>query len=95
VLFLTISLTLWYVAFDIMPGTSNSCINEAEQSTGHNSRLCGVQGVLIIYFAHTNALWCSLLIYKLHLVIHPLSFTADRYFLFFISSRPKEKSFGC
>ncbi|KAF9276756.1 hypothetical protein BGZ88_001538, partial [Linnemannia elongata] len=56
VLSLTISLTLWYVAFDIMPGTSNACINEAEQSTGHNSRLCGVQGVLIIYFAHTNAL---------------------------------------
>ncbi|KAK5816804.1 hypothetical protein F5H01DRAFT_379069 [Linnemannia elongata] len=80
VLFLTISLTLWYVAFDIMPGTSNACINEAEQSTGHNSRLCGVQGVLIIYFAHTNALWCSLLIYKLHLLSVWRNNVIDRYY---------------
>jgi hypothetical protein len=68
VLFLTVSLSLWYVAFDVMPGISNACINEFEQSTGHNSRLCGAQGVLIIYLTQTSALWCSLLIYKLHLV---------------------------
>ncbi|KAF8933408.1 hypothetical protein BGZ47_010878 [Haplosporangium gracile] len=80
VLFLTISLTLWYVAFDIMPGTSNACINEVEQSTGHNSRLCGAQGVLIIYFAHTNALWCSLLIYKLHLLSVWRNNVIDRYY---------------
>ncbi|KAF9147956.1 hypothetical protein BG015_010321 [Linnemannia schmuckeri] len=80
VLFLTISLSLWYVAFDIMPGTSNACINEAEQSTGHNSKLCAAQGVLIIYFAHTNALWCSLLIYKLHLLSVWRNNVIDRYY---------------
>lgn len=68
VLFLTVSLSLWYAAFDIMPGVSNACANDFEQSTGHNSRLCGIQGVLIVYLTQTSALWCSLLIYKLHLV---------------------------
>ncbi|KAG0029395.1 hypothetical protein BGZ81_003832 [Podila clonocystis] len=68
VLFLTVSLSLWYVAFDLMPGISNACINEFEQSTSHNSKLCGAQGVLIIYLTQTSALWCSLLIYKLHLL---------------------------
>ncbi|KAF9924194.1 hypothetical protein FBU30_005789 [Linnemannia zychae] len=68
VLFLTVSLTLWYSAFDIMPGYSNACANDLDQSTASNSRLCGVQGVLIIYLTQTSALWCSLLIYKLHLL---------------------------
>ncbi|KAG0357652.1 hypothetical protein BG005_003300 [Podila minutissima] len=68
VLFLTVSLSLWYAAFDVMPGISNACINEFEQSTSHNSKLCGTQGVLIIYLTQTSALWCSLLIYKLHLL---------------------------
>ncbi|KAF9430078.1 hypothetical protein BGZ94_008442 [Podila epigama] len=68
VLFLTVSLALWYAAFDVMPGISNACANDFEQSTGHNSRLCGVQGVLIVYLTQTSALWCSLLIYKLHLL---------------------------
>ncbi|KAK3832816.1 MAG: hypothetical protein J3R72DRAFT_527347 [Linnemannia gamsii] len=80
VLFLTLSLSLWYATFDIMTGTSNACINDYEQSTGHNSRLCGVQGVLIIYFAHTNALWCSLLIYKLHLLSVWRNNVIDRYY---------------
>lgn len=68
VLFLTVSLSLWYAAFDIMPGYSNACANEYDMSTGKNSTLCGIQGVLIIYLTQTSALWCSLLIYKLHLV---------------------------
>ncbi|KAF9126892.1 hypothetical protein BGW39_006273 [Mortierella sp. 14UC] len=68
VLFLTVSLSLWYVAFDIMPGYSNACVNDLDQSNGSNSKLCGAQGVLIIYLTQTSALWCSLLIYKLHLL---------------------------
>ena len=75
VLFLTVSLSLWYAAFDVMPGISNACVDDFEQSTGHNSRLCGIQGVLIIYFTQTSALWCSLLIYKLHLVSFPLCYS--------------------
>ncbi|KAF9903886.1 hypothetical protein EC991_003223 [Linnemannia zychae] len=68
VLFLTVSLSLWYAAFDIMPGYSNACVNDLDQSNGSNSKLCGAQGVLIIYLTQTSALWCSLLIYKLHLL---------------------------
>ncbi|KAG0272547.1 hypothetical protein BGZ95_011698, partial [Linnemannia exigua] len=67
VLFLTVSLSLWYAAFNIMPGYSNACVNDLDQSNGSNSKLCGAQGVLIIYLTQTSALWCSLLIYKLHL----------------------------
>ncbi|KAG0217511.1 hypothetical protein BGX33_010402 [Mortierella sp. NVP41] len=70
VLFLTVSLSLWYAAFDIMPGYSNACIDDLNQSTGKNSRMCGAQGVLIVYLTQTSALWCSLLIYKLHLVTY-------------------------
>ncbi|GJJ76376.1 hypothetical protein EMPS_08735 [Entomortierella parvispora] len=81
VLFLTVSLSLWYAAFDVMPGVSNACINDFEQSTGHNSRLCGIQGVLIIYFTQTSALWCSLLIYKLHLLAVWRSDLIDRYYV--------------
>ncbi|KAI1310813.1 hypothetical protein EDD11_003659 [Mortierella claussenii] len=80
VLFLTISLALWYAAFDIMPGISNACINDFEESTGKNSKLCGVQGVLIIYLTQTSALWCSLLIYKLHLLAVWRSNIIDRYY---------------
>ncbi|KAI9231815.1 MAG: hypothetical protein BYD32DRAFT_466812 [Podila humilis] len=84
VLFLTVSLSLWYAAFDIMPGVSNACANDFEQSTGHNSRLCGVQGVLIVYLTQTSALWCSLLIYKLHLLaVWRLDFI-DRYYRWFV-----------
>ncbi|KAF8979586.1 hypothetical protein BGZ46_005241 [Entomortierella lignicola] len=68
VLFLTVSTSLWYASFDLMPGVSNACINDFEESTAQNSRLCGFQGVLIIYLTQTSALWCSLLIYKLHLL---------------------------
>ncbi|KAG0354368.1 hypothetical protein BGZ54_001679 [Gamsiella multidivaricata] len=63
-----------------MPGVSNACINEFEQSTGHNSKLCGVQGVLIIYFTQTSSLWCSLLIYKLHLLAVWRSDFVDRHY---------------
>ncbi|KAI7822221.1 hypothetical protein BC939DRAFT_477949 [Gamsiella multidivaricata] len=80
VLFLSVSLSLWYISFDIMPGVSNACINEFEQSTGHNSKLCGVQGVLIIYFTQTSSLWCSLLIYKLHLLAVWRSDFVDRHY---------------
>ncbi|KAF9366616.1 hypothetical protein BGX34_000084 [Mortierella sp. NVP85] len=80
VLFLTVSLTLWYASFDVMPGVSNACINDFEQSTGRNSRLCGAQGVLIIYLTQTCCLWCALLIYKLHLLAVWHSDIIDRYF---------------
>ncbi|ORZ26530.1 hypothetical protein BCR41DRAFT_384590 [Lobosporangium transversale] len=80
VLFLTVSLSLWYVSFDIMPGISNACINEFEHSTGQNSKLCGIQGVLIIYFTQTCSLWCSLLIYKLHMLAVWRSDIIDRYY---------------
>ncbi|KAI9236848.1 MAG: hypothetical protein BYD32DRAFT_452157 [Podila humilis] len=83
VLFLTVSLSLWYVAFDLMPGISNACINEFEQSTSHNSRLCGAQGVLIIYLTQTSALWCSLLIYKLHLLAVWRVDFIDRHYVWF------------
>ncbi|KAF8939285.1 hypothetical protein EDD21DRAFT_382381 [Dissophora ornata] len=83
VLFLTVSLSLWYAAFDVMPGVSNSCINDFEQSTGHNSRLCGIQGVLIIYLTQTSALWCSLLIYKLHMLAVWRSNWIDMYYGWF------------
>ncbi|KAF9436300.1 hypothetical protein BGZ76_004331 [Entomortierella beljakovae] len=68
VLFLTVSVSLWFIAFDVMPGVSNACVNDYVPSTAKNSKLCGVQGVLIIYLTQTSALWCSLLIYKLHLL---------------------------
>ncbi|KAF9944705.1 hypothetical protein BGZ70_004411 [Mortierella alpina] len=80
VLFLNISLSLWFAAFDIMPGSSNACITDFEESTGHNSKLCGAQGVLIIYLTHTSALWCTLLIYKLHLLAVWRSDIVDRYY---------------
>ncbi|KAF9985992.1 hypothetical protein BGZ75_002329 [Mortierella antarctica] len=83
VLMLTVSTSLWYAAFDIMPGVSNACVNDFEQSTGHNSRLCGVQGVLIIYLTQTSALWCSLLIYKLHLLAVWRSNWIDTYYAYF------------
>ncbi|KAF9978131.1 hypothetical protein BGZ65_007107, partial [Modicella reniformis] len=67
VLFLTVSLSLWFAAFDVMPGITNACANDYESATSSNSKLCGIQGVLIIYLTQTSALWCSLLIYKLHL----------------------------
>ncbi|KAF9204693.1 hypothetical protein BGZ49_004992 [Haplosporangium sp. Z 27] len=51
-----------------MPGKSNACVNEFEESKWSNSGLCAVQGVLIIYLAQTSVLWCALLIYKLHLL---------------------------
>ncbi|KAF9953393.1 hypothetical protein BGZ72_005464 [Mortierella alpina] len=63
-----------------MPGNSNACINDFEESTGHNSKLCGAQGVLIIYLTHTSALWCTLLIYKLHLLAVWRSDMVDRYY---------------
>ncbi|KAG0343030.1 hypothetical protein BG000_010167 [Podila horticola] len=84
VLFLTVSLSLWYAAFDIMPGVSNACANDFEQSTGHNSRLCGVQGVLIVYLTQTSALWCSLLIYKLHLLAVWRADFIDRHYRWFV-----------
>ncbi|KAF9987771.1 hypothetical protein BGZ75_000130 [Mortierella antarctica] len=80
VLFLNISLSLWFAVFDIMPGSSNACINDFEESTGHNSKLCSAQGVLIIYLTHTSALWCTLLIYKLHLLAVWRSDIVDRYY---------------
>ncbi|KAF9960255.1 hypothetical protein BGZ72_007513 [Mortierella alpina] len=83
VLMLTLSASLWYAAFDIMPGVSNACANDFEQSTGQNSRLCGVQGVLIIYLTQTSALWCSLLIYKLHLLAVWRSNWIDTYYAYF------------
>ncbi|KAG0365114.1 hypothetical protein BC939DRAFT_444107 [Gamsiella multidivaricata] len=83
VLFLTVSLSLWYAAFDVMPGVSNACVDDFEQSTGHNSRLCGVQGVLIIYLTQTSALWCSLLIYKLHMLAVWRSNWIDAYYGWF------------
>ncbi|KAF9573022.1 hypothetical protein BGW38_008468, partial [Lunasporangiospora selenospora] len=83
VLFLTVSLSLWFAAFDVMPGVNNACANEFEQSTGHNSKLCGIQGVLIIYFTQTCALWCSLLIYKLHLLAVWRADFIDRYYAWF------------
>ncbi|KAG0328488.1 hypothetical protein BGZ99_005183 [Dissophora globulifera] len=83
VLLLTVSLSLWYAAFDIMPGVSNACANDYEQSTGHNSRLCGVQGVLIVYLTQTSALWCSLLIYKLHMLAVWQSNWIDAYYGWF------------
>ncbi|KAG0347840.1 hypothetical protein BG004_006790 [Podila humilis] len=83
VLFLTVSLSLWYVAFDMMPGISNACIDEFQQSTNDNSKLCGAQGTLIIYLTQTSALWCSLLIYKLHLLaVWRLDFI-DRHYRWF------------
>ncbi|KAF9562215.1 hypothetical protein EC968_005373 [Mortierella alpina] len=63
-----------------MPGNSNACINDFEESTGRNSKLCGAQGVLIIYLTHTSALWCTLLIYKLHLLAVWRSDIVDRYY---------------
>ncbi|KAF9913229.1 hypothetical protein BX616_010127 [Lobosporangium transversale] len=83
VLFLTISLSLWYAAFDVMPGVSNACINDFEQSTAKNSRMCGIQGVLIIYLTQTCALWCSLLIYKLHMLAVWRSNWIDAYYGWF------------
>ncbi|KAF9187839.1 hypothetical protein BGZ51_001012 [Haplosporangium sp. Z 767] len=83
VLFLTVSLSLWYAAFDVMPGVSNACANDFEMSTWSNSRLCGVQGVLIIYLTQTSALWCSLLIYKLHLLAVWRSNWIDAYYGWF------------
>ncbi|KAG0201535.1 hypothetical protein BGX28_005679 [Mortierella sp. GBA30] len=83
VLMLTVSTSLWYAAFDVMPGVSNACANPFEQSTGQNSRLCGVQGVLIIYLTQTSALWCSLLIYKLHLLAVWRSNWIDTYYAYF------------
>ncbi|KAI1317153.1 hypothetical protein EDD11_008944 [Mortierella claussenii] len=83
VLFLTVSLSLWYAAFDVMPGVSNACINDFEQSTGQNSRMCGIQGVLIIYLTQTSALWCSLLIYKLHMLAVWRSNWIDAYYGWF------------
>ncbi|CAO3572253.1 unnamed protein product [Mortierella alpina] len=80
VLFLNISLSLWFASFDIMRGDSNACLNDFEESTGHNSKLCGAQGVLIIYLTHTSALWCTLLIYKLHLLAVWRSDIIDRYY---------------
>lgn len=86
VLFLTVSLSLWYAAFDVMPGYSNACANDVDPSTGSNNKLCGVQGVLIIYLTQTSALWCSLLIYKLHLVSYhchsPFAFYSIWTFIF-------------
>ncbi|KAG0256613.1 hypothetical protein BG011_004431 [Mortierella polycephala] len=83
VLFLTMSLSLWYAAFDVMPGVSNACANDFEMSTWSNSRLCGAQGVLIIYLTQTSALWCSLLIYKLHLLAVWRSNWIDAYYGWF------------
>ncbi|KAF9971811.1 hypothetical protein BGZ73_005141 [Actinomortierella ambigua] len=80
VLFLTLSLVLWYISMDVMNGTSNACINELEQSTGRNSPTCGFQGVAITYLTHTSALWCSLLIYKLHLLAVWRSDWIDRHY---------------
>ncbi|KAG0237640.1 hypothetical protein BGW42_000468 [Actinomortierella wolfii] len=80
VLFLTISLSLWYASMDVMNGTSNACINELEQSTGRNSVTCGFQGVTMTYLTHTSALWCSLLIYKLHLLAVWRSDWIDRHY---------------
>lgn len=93
VLFLTVSLSLWYAAFDIMPGVSNACANDFEQSTGHNSRLCGVQGVLIVYLTQTSALWCSLLIYKLHLVRVVLFLLMTRSLFLLQAQKRKKGSF--
>ncbi|KAG0262281.1 hypothetical protein DFQ27_002459 [Actinomortierella ambigua] len=80
VLFLTLSLMLWYISMDVMDGTSNACINELEQSTGRNSVTCGFQGAAITYLTHTSALWCSLLIYKLHLLAVWRSDWIDRHY---------------
>ncbi|KAF8940059.1 hypothetical protein BGZ58_007887 [Dissophora ornata] len=63
-----------------MPGVSNACINDFEESSGQNSRLCGIQGVLIVYLTQTSALWCSMLIYKLHLLAVWRSDFIDRYY---------------
>ncbi|KAK3830166.1 MAG: hypothetical protein JOS17DRAFT_791396 [Linnemannia elongata] len=83
VLFLTVSLSLWYAAFDVMPGYSNACANDVDPSTGSNNKLCGVQGVLIIYLTQTSALWCSLLIYKLHLLAVWRSNWIDAHYAYF------------
>ncbi|KAF9353343.1 hypothetical protein BGX34_011633 [Mortierella sp. NVP85] len=83
VLFLTVSTSLWYAAFNVMPGVSNACANDYEYSKSSNSRLCGIQGVLIIYLTQTSALWCSLLIYKLHLLAVWRSNWIDAYYGWF------------
>ncbi|KAG0309258.1 hypothetical protein BGZ98_004106 [Dissophora globulifera] len=80
VMFLTISLTFWYAAFDVMPGVTNACVNDFEQSTGHNSTLCGIQGVLIVYLTQTSSIWCCVLIMKLHLLAVWRSDFIDRHY---------------
>ncbi|KAG9320783.1 hypothetical protein KVV02_005057 [Mortierella alpina] len=80
VMLLFISDSMWFASFNIMPGISNSCVNDFEISTAQNSRSCGIQGVLIIYFIHTTVLWCSLLIYKLHMLAVWRSDIVERYF---------------
>ncbi|KAG0310382.1 hypothetical protein BGZ99_000410 [Dissophora globulifera] len=80
VMFLTISLAFWYAAFDVMPGVTNACVNDFEQSTGHNSTLCGIQGVLIVYLTQTSSIWCCVLIMKLHLLAVWRSDFIDRHY---------------
>ncbi|CAO3572238.1 unnamed protein product [Mortierella alpina] len=80
VLLLFISDSLWFASFNIMPGITNSCVNDFKISTAQNSLSCGIQGVLTIYFIHTTVLWCSLLIYKLHLLAVWRSDVIERYF---------------